>query len=165
MHHYKPPRRNTTPRFPKPGTPCPAVDPEPFEAGVKAAIAAFSLAPVRTLSPSVSLRPAPIDDGVCVRLRTEHPLVRCLLAFTDGFVQSGGSNDLIPLGAAHERFYALAGLIREERQKGRIASNDLFTQGQAGIFAVTDRLFLAAAIADLKWGHPFGRDVLLALVD
>jgi hypothetical protein len=114
--------------------------------------------------PSVSHSPTPITDGVSVRLRTEHPLVRCLLAFMDGFLESGGSNDLISLGAAQERFYALLGFIRQERQTGRIAPDGRFTQVQAGNDAAADRLFLAAAIADLKWGRPFDRDCLLALV-
>ena len=96
-------------------------------------------------------------------MRTEHPLVRSLLAFTYGFLESGGSKDPIPLGAAQERFYALAGFIRQERQTGRISPSGLFTQDQAGNVAATDRLFLAAAIADLKWGRPFDRDCLLAL--
>ena len=163
MPHLKKFQGNATSRFPKPGTLCPAVEPEPFEAGVKAAFAAFCLAPVRTQTPPDALRPAPIPDGVSVRLRTEHPLVRCLLAFTDGFLESGGSNDLVPLGAAQERFYALIGFIREERQTGTLASSGLFTQDPASILGVADRLFLAAAIADLKWGRPFDRDSLLAL--
>ena len=96
-------------------------------------------------------------------MRTEHPLVRCLLAFMDGFLESGGSNDLIPLGAAQERFYAFVGFIRQEGQTGRIVPGSWFTQDQPGNVAAADRLFLAAAIADLKWGRPFDRDWLLAL--
>ena len=163
MTHLKNARKNTASRIPKTGTSCPAVDPEPFEAGVKAAFVALSLAPARTQRPPACPYPGPAFDGVYVRLRTEHPLVRCLLAFTDGFLESGGSNDFMPLGAAQERFHALIEFIRLEKETGRTASGGLFTQDQAGRVAATDRLFLAAAIADLKWGRSFDRAGLLAM--
>ncbi len=165
MPHPKPTPKLPGTWRPKRGFPCPTVIPEVFEAAVRTTHAELSMA--TSAPPELPWTSLVAPDGTVTRfrLRAEHPLVRCMMAFFQAFKDAGGPGLSFSAEAALERFHALQEFILEEWLTGRISTwpEGLATSNGDGNALPNERLLLAAAIADLKWGRGFDRKRLLAL--
>lgn len=164
MKRIKTPRRGRNSPIPRSGTPCPMVDPDPFQAGAQAGMAAIKLTSMAAGCPTPNTQRWAQTGDIRFRLNAQHPYVRTMLAFSEAYAEAGGNNELLPHYAAVERFFALITFLQAEQKCGRVASwpKELKCRDERGALAIANTLVRAAATADLAWDRPFKRDHLLA---